>query len=118
MPNPTVPAAATGLPPSIIAFPSGRARPPAHVDAFLDRDQWHQSFVAAHIAGNFRSMSPAESIDTVAKMIEAFGADCIAKILKDNAVALSALRGAVAGLAEADRRIAAAANQVLVREGV
>ena len=98
MPNTTVPAAATGLPPSIFAFPSERARPPAPSNGLLDRASWDRMWVA--------------------DMIVDQGADSVARILDENAASVSALRGVVASLTEADRRLAAAADRYLQQEGV
>ena len=114
MPNPTVPAAATGLPSSILTFPAERARPPAPSNGLLDKASWARRLTTALVAEQFRGDN-ADGL--VAQMILEYGADSIARMLSENAATLSALRAVVANLAEADRRIAAGAARWLDEKG-
>ena len=114
----TVPTAATGLPPSILAFPSERTRPPAPRNGLLDRASWDRMFVAARVADQFRASDAGQIVTSVAQMIGDQGAASVARILEENAAALAALRGVVASLTEADRRLAAAADRYLQQESL
>ena len=107
-------AAATGLPPSILAFPSERVRPSAPNNGLLDKVAWTRRLTTALVADQFRG-DDAEG--QVAQMILEHGADSIVRILDENAATLSALRAIVANLAEADRRIAAGAARWLDETG-
>ena len=109
------PAAACRPPAHVIAFPTSRARAPFDL---LDKGAWDRSFLAAHVAAQYREAAPEKAAARLADLAATRGKAGIARMLEENAGALALLRGVVASLVESDRRIAAAADQLLRAEGL
>ncbi|MDR3461722.1 MAG: hypothetical protein P4L76_05330 [Beijerinckiaceae bacterium] len=74
------------------------------------KEQWDTCFVIARVAAQFRDLEPAEVESSLAELISDMGVGTVARMLEDNTSAISMLRGVLASLMEADRRMAVAAR--------
>ncbi len=116
MPNSTVPAADLGLPAHIIPFPTERTRPPAASSRRLDAHEWWRCFSVAWALEPYGDSAAADG--AIVAMIAEGSPAGVARLLEESAGALALLRGVVASLAAADRRVAAAADRLLRAEGL
>lgn len=102
-------------PTPVIPFPHERSRKPDPLGRQID--DWTRARNAACAVRLFGS-TDADAFDFVCSLILEGGANPIAHVLNETAHAIQILRGAVAELVSADRRISAAADRALAEAGL
>ena len=112
MSNAPVPASAPALPSAtVLPFPAA-VTPPLHISL----DAWKRAYITLDVSDQFSGFDDASLDRAIGDMIE-YGAEGVARMVRENRQTLADLRQVVAFLAAIDLRIGASAARVLSQRG-